>query len=108
HAELGAGPAPEEADDPNTEGGGCPSLPFLAEGSLGGSLLNGWDSGSEENFSSTRCSLVSSSDGSFLVDANFAQALAVAVDSFCRGLSPSEAEPASPGTWSPPCPAPGG
>uniref|UniRef100_A0A674IJV5 Uncharacterized protein n=1 Tax=Terrapene triunguis TaxID=2587831 RepID=A0A674IJV5_9SAUR len=104
-SELGAGPAPEEDDDPDAEGGGCQSMPFLrrycrtpsssrseAEGSLGGSLLNGWGSVSEENFTSTRCSLVSSSDGSFLVDANFAQALAVAVDSFCFGLSPSEAE----------------
>ncbi|XP_065426671.1 roundabout homolog 4 isoform X2 [Chrysemys picta bellii] len=113
-SELGAGPAPEEDDDPNVEGGGCQSMPFLrrycrtpsssrseAEGSLGGSLLNGWGSVSEENFTSTRCSLVSSSDGSFLVDANFAQALAVAVDSFCFGLSPSEAEQAYP-DFSPP------
>nr|XP_023963514.1 roundabout homolog 4 isoform X2 [Chrysemys picta bellii] len=113
-SELGAGPAPEEDDDPDAEGGGCQSMPFLrrycrtpssshseAEGSLGGSLLNGWGSVSEENFTSTRCSLVSSSDGSFLVDANFAQALAVAVDSFCFGLSPSEAEQAYP-DFSPP------
>ncbi|XP_053861810.1 roundabout homolog 4 [Malaclemys terrapin pileata] len=113
-SELGAGPAPEEDDDPDAEGGGCQSMPFLrrycrtpsssrseAEGSLGGSLLNGWGSVSEENFTSTRCSLVSSSDGSFLVDANFAQALVVAVDSFCFGLSPSEAEQAYP-DFSPP------
>ncbi|XP_034610605.1 roundabout homolog 4 isoform X2 [Trachemys scripta elegans] len=113
-SELGAGPAPEEDDDPDAEGSGCQSMPFLhrycrrpsssrseAEGSLGGSLLNGWGSVSEENFTSTRCSLVSSSDGSFLVDANFAQALAVAVDSFCFGLSPSEAEQAYP-DFSPP------
>ncbi|XP_074792607.1 roundabout homolog 4 isoform X2 [Natator depressus] len=108
-SELGVGPAPEEDDDPAAEGGGCQSMPFLrrycrtpsssrseAEGSLGGSLLNGWGSVSEENFTSTRCSLVSSSDGSFLVDANFARALAVAVDSFCFGLSQSEAEQACP------------
>uniref|UniRef100_A0A8D0G6T5 Uncharacterized protein n=1 Tax=Sphenodon punctatus TaxID=8508 RepID=A0A8D0G6T5_SPHPU len=61
------------------------------EGSLGGSLLNGWGSVSEDNATSTRCSLVSSSDGSFLMDANFAQALAVAVDSFCFGLAQGEA-----------------
>ncbi|CAM4686672.1 roundabout homolog 4 isoform X2 [Caretta caretta] len=113
-SELGVGPAPEEDDDPVAEGGGCQSMPFLrrycrtpsssrseAEGSLGGSLLNGWGSVSEENFTSTRCSLVSSSDGSFLVDANFARALAVAVDSFCFGLSQSEAEQACP-DFSPP------
>ncbi|TFK06313.1 trans-L-3-hydroxyproline dehydratase [Platysternon megacephalum] len=113
-SELGAGPASDADDDPDAEGGGCQSVPFLrrycrtpssghseAEGSLGGSLLNGWGSVSEENFTSTRCSLVSSSDGSFLVDANFAQALAVAVDSFCFGLSPSEAEQAYP-DFSPP------
>uniref|UniRef100_A0A8C4YQB9 Uncharacterized protein n=1 Tax=Gopherus evgoodei TaxID=1825980 RepID=A0A8C4YQB9_9SAUR len=107
-SELGAGPAPKEDNDPDAEGGGCQSMPFLrrycrtpSSSSLGGSLLNGWGSVSEENFTSTRCSLVSSSDGSFLVDANFAQALAVAVDSFCFGLSPSEAEPAYPGTWIP-------
>ncbi|KAM9114008.1 roundabout homolog 4 [Pangshura tecta] len=103
-SELGAGPAPGEDDDPEAEG----SMPFLrrycrtpSSSSLGGSLLNGWGSLSEENFTSPRCSLVSSSDGSFLVDANFAQALAVAVDSFCFGLSPSEAEPAYP-DFSPP------
>ncbi|XP_030394308.1 roundabout homolog 4 isoform X2 [Gopherus evgoodei] len=107
-SELGAGPAPKEDNDPDAEGGGCQSMPFLrrycrtpSSSSLGGSLLNGWGSVSEENFTSTRCSLVSSSDGSFLVDANFAQALAVAVDSFCFGLSPSEAEPAYP-DFSPP------
>lgn len=62
------------------------------EASLGGSLLNGWGSVSEDNGTSTRCSLVSSSDGSFLMDANFAQALAVAVDSFCFGLTQREVD----------------
>ncbi|XP_054854614.1 roundabout homolog 4 [Eublepharis macularius] len=62
------------------------------EASLGGSLLNGWGSVSEDNGTSTRCSLVSSSDGSFLLDANFAQALAVAVDSFCFGLTQREVD----------------
>uniref|UniRef100_A0A8C8RU34 Uncharacterized protein n=1 Tax=Pelusios castaneus TaxID=367368 RepID=A0A8C8RU34_9SAUR len=110
-SELGVGPVHEEEDDHDTKGGGCHSVPFLrrycrtpssslseTEGSLGGSLLNGWGSVSEENFTSTRCSLVSSSDGSFLVDANFATALAVAVDSFCFGLSQGEAELSYPGT----------
>uniref|UniRef100_H3AZJ1 Roundabout guidance receptor 4 n=1 Tax=Latimeria chalumnae TaxID=7897 RepID=H3AZJ1_LATCH len=54
------------------------------------SLVNGWGSVSEDNFTSARCSMISSSDGSFLMDANFAQALAVAVDSFCFGLAQSE------------------
>ncbi|XP_066495820.1 roundabout homolog 4 isoform X2 [Tiliqua scincoides] len=64
------------------------------EASLGGSLLNGWGSVSEDNGTSTRCSLVSSSDGSFLMDANFAQALAVAVDSFCFGLTQRDVDKA--------------
>ncbi|XP_041030493.1 roundabout homolog 1 isoform X1 [Carcharodon carcharias] len=62
------------------------------DSSLAGSLANGWGSVSEENFTSARCSMVSSSDGSFLMDANFAQALAVAVDSFCFGLKQTEME----------------
>ncbi|XP_078282905.1 roundabout homolog 1 isoform X2 [Rhinoraja longicauda] len=67
--------------------------PSLSEcdSSLGGSLANGWGSVSEDNFTSARCSMVSS-DGSFLMDANFAQALAVAVDSFCFGLAQPERE----------------
>ncbi|XP_006035993.1 roundabout homolog 4 isoform X2 [Alligator sinensis] len=109
-SDLGdADPADEMEDDPSIEGGDCHTTHFFqrycqtpssspseaeAEGSLGGSLLNGWGSVSEENFTSTRCSLVSSSDGSFLMDANFAQALTVAVDSFCCGLSQPEAEQA--------------
>ncbi|KAM4650401.1 roundabout homolog 4 isoform 2-T2 [Discoglossus pictus] len=61
------------------------------ESSMAGSLVNGWGSVSEDNFTSARCSMVSSSDGSFLMDANFAKALAVAVDSFCYGMSQAEA-----------------
>ncbi|KAM4646367.1 LOW QUALITY PROTEIN: roundabout homolog 4 [Amazona ochrocephala] len=57
-----------------------------ARGSPVGSLLNGWGSVSEDNFTSARCSLVSSCDGSFLLDASFARALAVAVDGLCFGL----------------------
>ncbi|XP_048418363.2 roundabout homolog 1 isoform X2 [Stegostoma tigrinum] len=70
------------------------------ESSLAGSLANGWGSVSEDNFTSARCSMVSSSDGSFLMDANFAQALAVAVDSFCFGLK--QTEMATPYTALPP------
>ncbi|KAM9299176.1 roundabout homolog 4 [Gastrophryne carolinensis] len=60
------------------------------ESSVAGSLVNGWGSVSEDNYTSARCSIVSSSDGSFLMDASFAKALAVAVDSFCLGMSQSE------------------
>ncbi|XP_018420475.1 PREDICTED: roundabout homolog 4 [Nanorana parkeri] len=61
------------------------------ESSMAGSLVNGWGSVSEDNYTSARCSMVSSSDGSFLMDASFAKALAVAVDSFCLGMTQSEA-----------------
>ncbi|XP_033925525.1 roundabout homolog 4 isoform X2 [Melopsittacus undulatus] len=61
-----------------------------ARGSPVGSLLNGWGSVSEDNFTSTRCSLVSSCDGSFLLDASFARALAVAVDGLCFGLEDTD------------------
>ncbi|KAK2492418.1 hypothetical protein MC885_002567 [Smutsia gigantea] len=57
-----------------------------------GSLVNGWGSASEDNAPSARASLVSSSDGSFLADAHFARALAMAVDSFGLGLEPREAD----------------
>ncbi|KAG8434665.1 hypothetical protein GDO86_012867 [Hymenochirus boettgeri] len=60
------------------------------ESSVAGSLVNGWGSVSEDNYTSARCSMVSSSDGSFLMDADFAKALAVAVDSFCFEVSQTE------------------
>uniref|UniRef100_A0A8C5MIG8 Roundabout homolog 1 n=1 Tax=Leptobrachium leishanense TaxID=445787 RepID=A0A8C5MIG8_9ANUR len=68
------------------------------ESSMAGSLVNGWGSVSEDNYTSARCSMVSSSDGSFLMDASFAKALAVAsfcfceagaADRLCTDLSPS-------------------
>ncbi|XP_069737933.1 roundabout homolog 4 isoform X7 [Phaenicophaeus curvirostris] len=62
----------------------------VTRGSPGGSLLNGWGSVSEDNFASTRCSLVSSCDGSFLLDASFARALAVAVDGLCFSLEDTD------------------
>ncbi|XP_042656484.1 roundabout homolog 4 isoform X3 [Tyto alba] len=58
----------------------------VTRGSPEGSLMNGWGSVSEDNFASARCSLVSSCDGSFLLDASFARALAVAVDGLCFSL----------------------
>ncbi|KAJ6658661.1 hypothetical protein lerEdw1_019821 [Lerista edwardsae] len=97
----------DDDDDPNLREDDCRSAKYFRgfcrtpssslsedEASLGGSLLNGWGSVSEDNGTSTRCSLVSSSDGSFLLDANFAQALAVAVDSFCFGLTHREVDKA--------------
>ncbi|XP_007495122.2 roundabout homolog 4 [Monodelphis domestica] len=64
----------------------CPPRPCHTPTPSEGSLANGWGSASEDNAFSARASLVSSSDGSFLADANFAHALAVAVDSFGFGL----------------------
>ncbi|XP_045411678.1 roundabout homolog 4 isoform X2 [Lemur catta] len=69
-----------------------------------GSLANGWGSASEDNAPSARASLVSSSDGSFLADAHFARALAVAVDSFGLGLEPREADCVFTDASSPPSP----
>ncbi|KAL2096076.1 hypothetical protein ACEWY4_008224 [Coilia grayii] len=51
------------------------------ESSATGSMINGWGSASEEdNASSGRSSAVSSSDGSFFTDADFAQAVAAAAE----------------------------
>lgn len=51
------------------------------ESSATGSMINGWGSASEEdNVSSGRSSAVSSSDGSFFTDADFAQAVAAAAE----------------------------
>ncbi|XP_064326764.1 roundabout homolog 4 isoform X9 [Phalacrocorax carbo] len=84
-------------------------------GSPGGSLLNGWGSVSEDNFASARCSLVSSCDGSFLLDASFARVLAVAVDGLCFSLEDADggygagpSPPPSPleGVFSPEVPVP--
>ncbi|XP_037265869.1 roundabout homolog 4 isoform X1 [Falco rusticolus] len=77
-SELGEEEEEEEEEQPATRG------------SPEGSLLNGWGSVSEDNFASARCSLVSSCDGSFLLDASFARALAVAVDGLCFGLEDTD------------------
>uniref|UniRef100_A0A4W4F293 Uncharacterized protein n=1 Tax=Electrophorus electricus TaxID=8005 RepID=A0A4W4F293_ELEEL len=52
-----------------------------------GSLWNGWGSVSEGNMPSARASIISSSDGSFLNDANFARVLAMTGESMCGTLS---------------------
>ncbi|XP_035411734.1 roundabout homolog 4 isoform X2 [Cygnus atratus] len=85
-SELGEGEEEEEEDDEEEER----TETWDQGGSPGGSLLNGWGSVSEGNVPSTRCSLASSSDGSFLLDASFARALAVAVDSLCFSLEDAD------------------
>ena len=58
------------------------------ESSVTGSMINGWGSASEEdNVSSGRSSAVSSSDGSFFTDADFAQAVAAAAE-YAGGKGP--------------------
>ncbi|XP_037697787.1 roundabout homolog 4 isoform X2 [Choloepus didactylus] len=89
-----------------TEAGGllCPPRPCPTPTPSEGSLANGWGSASEDNAPSTRASLVSSSDGSFLADAHFARVLAMAVDSFGFGLEPREADCVFTDASSPPSP----
>ncbi|XP_048199679.1 roundabout homolog 4 isoform X1 [Perognathus longimembris pacificus] len=82
----------------------CPPRPCPTPTPSEGSLANGWGSASEDNVPSARASLVSSSDGSFLADAHFARALAVAVDSFGFGLEPREADCVFTDASSPPSP----
>lgn len=77
----------------------CPPRPCPTPTPSEGSLANGWGSASEDNVPSARASLVSSSDGSFLADAHFARALAVAVDSFGLSLDPREADCVFTGMW---------
>ncbi|XP_060753757.1 roundabout homolog 1 isoform X3 [Neoarius graeffei] len=51
------------------------------DSSVTGSMINGWGSASEEDSgSSGRSSIISSSDGSFFTDADFAQAVAAAAE----------------------------
>lgn len=51
------------------------------DSSVTGSMINGWGSASEEdNVSSGRSSAVSSSDGSFFTDTDFAHAVAAAAE----------------------------
>uniref|UniRef100_A0A3B4ZMB9 Roundabout guidance receptor 1 n=1 Tax=Stegastes partitus TaxID=144197 RepID=A0A3B4ZMB9_9TELE len=71
------------------------------ESSVTGSMINGWGSASEEdNVSSGRSSAVSSSDGSFFTDADFAQAVAAAAEYSASArkyqINPSGHRPGSP------------
>lgn len=52
-----------------------------------GSLWNGWGSVSESNMTSARTSIISSSDCSFINDANFARVLAMTAESMSGTLS---------------------
>ncbi|XP_024413136.2 roundabout homolog 4 isoform X2 [Desmodus rotundus] len=106
-------PTASELADMGRAGGGagsevrgllCPPRPCLTPTPSEGSLANGWGSASEDNAPSARASLVSSSDGSFLADAHFARALAVAVDSLGFGLEPREADCVFTGASPPPSP----
>ena len=106
-------PTASELADMGRAGGGagsevrgllCPPRPCLTPTPSEGSLANGWGSASEDNAPSARASLVSSSDGSFLADAHFARALAVAVDSLGFGLEPREADCVFTGTLDHPHP----
>ncbi|XP_057551848.1 roundabout homolog 4 isoform X2 [Hippopotamus amphibius kiboko] len=106
-------PTASELADMGRSGGGvgsevrgllCPPRPCPTPTPSEGSLANGWGSASEDNAPSARASLVSSSDGSFLADAHFARALAVAADSFGFGLEPREADCVFTDASSPPSP----
>ncbi|XP_030186742.1 roundabout homolog 4 isoform X1 [Lynx canadensis] len=106
-------PTASELADVGRAGGGvgsevrgllCPPRPCPTPTPSEGSLANGWGSASEDNAPSARASLVSSSDGSFLADAHFARALAMAVDSFGFGLEPREADCVFMDASSPPSP----
>lgn len=106
-------PTASELADIDRAGGGvgsevrgllCPPRPCLTPTPSEGSLANGWGSASEDNAPSARTSLVSSSDGSFLADAHFARALAVAVDSLGFGLEPKESDCIFTGTLEHPYP----
>ncbi|XP_019797263.1 roundabout homolog 4 isoform X9 [Tursiops truncatus] len=106
-------PTASELADMGRPGGGvgsevrgllCPPRPCPTPTPSEGSLANGWGSASEDNAPSARASLVSSSDGSFLADAHFARALAVAADSFGFGLEPREADCVFTDALSPPSP----
>ncbi|XP_051541034.1 roundabout homolog 1-like isoform X1 [Myxocyprinus asiaticus] len=61
-----------------------------------GSLWNGWGSVSESNMTSARTSIISSSDCSFINDANFARVLAMTAESMSSSLSADLSPPASP------------
>uniref|UniRef100_A0A8C8H4V1 Roundabout guidance receptor 1 n=1 Tax=Oncorhynchus tshawytscha TaxID=74940 RepID=A0A8C8H4V1_ONCTS len=80
-AEMAQGHYHQHQNNPQLHLRGLEQTPASSTGdlesSVTGSMINGWGSASEEdNGSSGRSSAVSSSDGSFFTDADFAQAVA--------------------------------
>ncbi|XP_076876576.1 roundabout homolog 4 isoform X2 [Brachyhypopomus gauderio] len=71
------------------------STPSSCHSEWEGSLWNGWGSVSEGNVPSARTSIISSSDGSFMNDANFARVLAMTGEPMSGSLS-DFSPPASP------------
>lgn len=63
------------------------STPSSCCSDLEGSLWNGWGSMSEGNTTSARTSIISSSDGSFMSDVNYARIMAMTAESMSGTLS---------------------
>ncbi|XP_077098499.1 roundabout homolog 4 isoform X2 [Siphateles boraxobius] len=95
------GPVDQEMDDEQgcqpigLRGATLRSTPSSCYSEWEGSLWNGWGSVSESNAASARTSIISSSDCSFLNDANFARVLALTAESMSGTLS-DFSPPASP------------
>ncbi|XDV54351.1 hypothetical protein PO909_022654 [Leuciscus waleckii] len=95
------GPVDQEMDDEQgcqpigLRGATLRSTPSSCYSEWEGSLWNGWGSVSESNMASARTSIISSSDCSFINDANFARVLALTAESMSGTLS-DFSPPASP------------
>ncbi|XP_056096170.1 roundabout homolog 1 isoform X1 [Rhinichthys klamathensis goyatoka] len=95
------GPVDQEMDDEQgcqpigLRGATLRSTPSSCYSEWEGSLWNGWGSVSESNVASARTSIISSSDCSFINDANFARVLALTAESMSGTLS-DFSPPASP------------
>ncbi|KAK7125700.1 hypothetical protein R3I93_021164 [Phoxinus phoxinus] len=96
-----SGPVDPEMDDEQgcqpigLRGATLRSTPSSCYSEWEGSLWNGWGSVSESNAASARTSIISSSDCSFINDANFARVLALTAESMSGTLS-DFSPPASP------------
>ncbi|KAJ8275944.1 hypothetical protein COCON_G00076960 [Conger conger] len=96
-SDLDAEDMMEEVEEGRGRGRGrLRSTPSSCASDWEGSLWNGWGSVSEDNLPSARTSLISSSDGSFMNDANFARVLAVAAESMGGAPFSDFSPPASP------------
>ncbi|XP_030648669.1 roundabout homolog 1 [Chanos chanos] len=96
---------PTEAEDVNDEQDSQPmggrratlrSTPSSCFSEWEGSMWNAWGSVSEGNMPSARTSIISSSDGSFMNDANFARVLAMTAESMSGTTLSDFSPPASP------------